>query len=381
MNLAFLTPEYPDTRIGKWGGIGTSIRNLAAAYVKQGHKVFVFVIHKQFDRFTDSGVEIISVCSSVKMRSLPGVYLKGRDVARQINKFIAQYDIQVMEVPDWSGPAAFMQFNCKTVIKYHGSDAYFCKLEGRKQYLKNYLLEYLNIRRGHAHIFVSAFAAEVTKRLFPIRVGTCHVVHNGINLDNFEPMQGRHEKEGGGHTILYLGTLIRKKGSLELPLIFNELLKAQPDCKLVIAGGDAGDIMTGGASTWELMKPLFQDISKVQYLGAQPYTEVKRLLEEADVCVFPSFAEALPMSWLEAMAMRKPVVASNIGWATEIIDDGTDGFLASPNDHTGFAEKIGRILADEGLADTIAKAARQKVVAHFDILKKAEDHINIYKRI
>ena len=381
MNLAFLTAEYPDARVGgKWGGIGTSVRNLANAYVKLGHNVHVFVLHKSFERFQEDGIDIIPVRSAIKMRGLPGVYLIGRDIARTINKYIAELGIRVIEVPDWSGPAAFMHFNCITVIKYHGSDAYFCKLERRKQFLKNYLLEYLNIRRGNIHVFVSEFAATVTKRLFPIRTGNCHVVHNGINLENFQPGDVTPNAGASRKTILYLGTLIRKKGCLELPSIFNELARLHPDARLVLAGGDAGDIQTGATSTWGLMQPLFADLTKVEYLGPLPYAEVKKLLTEADVCVFPSYAEALPMTWLEAMAMQKPVVASNIGWATEIIDDGKDGFLATPDNHAAFAAKIALLLDNPTLAAEMADAARRKVVAEFDIIRKAAEHVDIYNR-
>jgi glycosyltransferase involved in cell wall biosynthesis len=60
-----------------------------------------------------------------------------------------------------------------------------------------------------------------------------------------------------------------------------------------------------------------------------PYSEIKTYITQATVCVFPSFAEALPVSWIEAMAMEKAIVA-NIGWASDVID-GINGFGSPKN--------------------------------------------------
>jgi hypothetical protein len=55
-----------------------------------------------------------------------------------------------------------------------------------------------------------------------------------------------------------------------------------------------------------MMEELFtKEILKVNYLGSVPYSEIKTYITQATVCVFPSFAEALPVSWIEAMAMEK----------------------------------------------------------------------------
>jgi hypothetical protein len=59
---------------------------------------------------------------------------------------------------------------------------------------------------------------------------------------------------------------------------------------------------------------------KVNYLGSVPYSEIKTYITQATVCVFPSFAEA-PVSWIEAMAMEKKLLAS-ILVGLDVIDDG-----------------------------------------------------------
>ena len=81
--------------------------------------------------------------------------------------------------------------------------------------------------------------------------------------------------------------------------------------------------------------------ANVRYLGSVPYENIKKHIDEAAVCVFPTFAEALPVSWIEAMAMQKAIVASAIGWAEEVIEE----MAAFPNsDHDDFVDSASQAL-------------------------------------
>jgi glycosyltransferase involved in cell wall biosynthesis len=181
---------------------------------------------------------------------------------------------------------------------------------------------------------------------------------------------------------LYFGTLIRKKGLLELPFIFNEVNKTHPNAKLILIGKDSGDKQTGSNSTWELMKPLFtsEAFKNVNYLGLVPYSEIGEYIAEATVCVFPTFAEALPVSWIEAMALKKAIVASNIGWAPEVVGDGVNGFLVHPTNHKDYAEKIIKLLNDAALRQSFGDEARKKVEETFAMEVVAKQSLNFYKR-
>ena len=168
-----------------------------------------------------------------------------------------------------------------------------------------------------------------------------------------------------------------------MPFIFNELIQLNPKAKLVLVGQDVPDIISGNASTWTMMQSLFseQALCNVSYLGSVPYTEIQKYIHQASVCVFPSFAEALPVSWIEAMAMQKAVVASNIGWATEVIDDGIDGFLVNPKNHAEYASKINILLSDLNLRQEFGISAQQKVIQKFSISVVAQQSLNFYKSL
>jgi glycosyltransferase involved in cell wall biosynthesis len=182
---------------------------------------------------------------------------------------------------------------------------------------------------------------------------------------------------------LYFGTLIRKKGLLELPLIFNEVVAKNPNAQLILVGRDASDIATGSTSTWQLMQQLFtpEALKQVNYLGSVPYEEVRAHIAQASVCVFPTFAEALPVSWLEAMAMEKAIVASNIGWGPEVIASDKEGVLVCPKDHETYSNAILDLLENETRNTIFGQNAAQKIKAVFANGLIAEQSVAFYQTV
>jgi glycosyltransferase involved in cell wall biosynthesis len=132
-----------------------------------------------------------------------------------------------------------------------------------------------------------------------------------------------------------------------------------------------------------MMQPLFdgEAMQNVSYLGSVSYDKIKEFINTSTVCVFPTFAEALPVSWIEAMAMQKAIVASNIGWATEVLDDNVNGFLVHPQDHENYAKKIIQLLENEALRHQFGIEARKKIAQKFSIEVVAKQSANFYKKI
>lgn len=376
MKIAFLTPEYPHEMTGKSGGLGTSILNLATGLVKLGHQVSVLVYQQNEDAiFEEDGITVYQI-KNIKVKGL-SLLLTQQKVQRLINKLYAEKKLEIVEAPDWTGFTAFLRPKCPLVIRLNGSDTYFCHLDKRPVKAKNRFLEKRALQRADGIISVSQFTADVTKKLFNLKTEIT-VIPNSIDIAKFKPKN----IEVADATILYFGTLIRKKGLLELPFIFNEVNKTHPNAKLILIGKDSGDKQTGSNSTWELMKPLFtsEAFKNVNYLGLVPYSEIGEYIAEATVCVFPTFAEALPVSWIEAMALKKAIVASNIGWAPEVVGDGVNGFLVHPTNHKDYAEKIIKLLNDAALRQSFGDEARKKVEETFAMEVVAKQSLNFYKR-
>ena len=392
MQVAFLTPEYPHPKTGSSGGIGTSIKNLAMGLMAEGCSVRVLVYGQKEERvFDDNGITIQQI-QNVKVKGLSW-FLTRKKLERIINQLYANREIDLVEAPDWTGITSFIQpKKCPIVIRLNGSDTYFCHLDHRRVKWMNRFHERRALQKANGLLSVSQFTADLTNEVFGLRkeftiipncidVGLFNGNDNGNSNDNSNGND--NSNDNGNKTILYFGSLIRKKGLLELPLIFNEVIKSSPEVQLILIGKDVPDVISGNSSTWLMMQQLFTDeaLKNVNYLGSVPYQEILSHIKTAGVCVFPTFAEALPVSWIEAMALQKPIVASNIGWAKEVIEDGVEGFLVHPKEHKQYAERILELLKSSELQERFGIAARKKVVLRFSTPLVAQQSLLFYKKL
>ncbi len=85
-----------------------------------------------------------------------------------------------------------------------------------------------------------------------------------------------------------------------------------------------------------------------------------------DVFVLPSFSETFGLVVVEAMAMGRPIIATNAGGLPEIITNGKTGLLVQPQDATAVAWAIHRILADAALRQSLGRLAREEAVKRYD---------------
>lgn len=376
MKIGFLTSEFPSQKTASGGGIGTSISHLAQGLLALGHHVSILVYHQSCDEnYQENGLHIYRI-KNIKLKGLSHILTQYK-VAKLVNKLYKKNELDILEVPDWTGFMAFFKPKCPMVVKLHGSDTYFCYLENRKAKPKSKWLENQNLNNADAIIAVSDFVGKISQKIFDKKFDYT-IIHNGITIPNQNKIDTSKTD-----TILYFGTLIRKKGVLEIPYIFNEIYAKNNNVQLVLVGKDAPDVLTNSISTWQLMKPLFTEnsLQNVNYLGAIPYTEIFEKINQATVCIFPSFAEAFPVSWLEAMALEKPIVASNIGWANEIICNGKTGFLVNPKEHKDFAEKIYILLNNKEQAIEFGKKAKENCIQQFSISKIAQLNVSFYQKI
>ncbi len=113
--------------------------------------------------------------------------------------------------------------------------------------------------------------------------------------------------------------------------------------------------------------------SSVRLMGALPQAQVQRCLESADVCVLPSVVtpegdrDGIPVALMEAMARGLPVVSTPVSGIPELVASGHEGLLATAGDPVALADAIARQLSDRGAAAVMARAARLRIEAAFDV--------------
>jgi L-malate glycosyltransferase len=109
--------------------------------------------------------------------------------------------------------------------------------------------------------------------------------------------------------------------------------------------------------------------------------DVPELLPGITVSVLPSLTEGLSNAILESMAAGIPVVATAVGGSPEAVDDGRTGLLVPSRDAAALAHAIGRLLQDRALAETMGRAARQRVIEKFSESRMVRDMERFYREL
>jgi glycosyltransferase involved in cell wall biosynthesis len=116
---------------------------------------------------------------------------------------------------------------------------------------------------------------------------------------------------------------------------------------------------------------------RVVFAGFQ--TDVEAVTQALDVAVMPSLREAQGLALLEAMAARRPVVASAVGGIPETIRDGVDGLLVPAADPDALATAMVRLARDPRLRDRLAASGRRRVVDRFSVVASVRQVEGIYE--
>jgi hypothetical protein len=148
-----------------------------------------------------------------------------------------------------------------------------------------------------------------------------------------------------------------------------------PAARLLVIGEGSRRGARPGRDAWLLGQPCEGDTcvgtrqarpqATVVFTGRRD--DVPQVTAALDVAVLPSYREAQGMVILEAMALRRPVVATNVGGIPEMIEDGVTGLLVPPHDAPALAAAIVRVLHDHPLADMLARSAHDMVHDRFCI--------------
>ncbi len=376
MHIGFITPEYQYKNNQKAiGGIGTFTKNLAEQLVLNKYTVSIFLYSQNETKtFKENGITVYLIAQK-KFPFLTWITNRKHN-QNYINKIVEKENINVLEASDWTGFTAFMRFKVPLILRLHGSDTYFCDLDNRKVKFKNFYFEKKALKGADKIVGVSHFVAKKTKELFNIKK-EIKVIHNAMDTTFFTPDHQNIQKK----TLLYFGTIIRKKGVLEIAPVFNKLVAQDSEIRLTFLGRDTVDILKK-ESTLKLFESQLSEKAKknFRHISSVPYYEVKKHINQAEIIVLPSFAEAFPMTWLEAMALEKKLITSNIGWATELMINGETGFMLDPKKHQEFVDKILSLLNNTN-SELMANKARKRIISSFNLVDKTKENIEFYKEL
>jgi glycosyltransferase involved in cell wall biosynthesis len=156
-----------------------------------------------------------------------------------------------------------------------------------------------------------------------------------------------------------LGNLRPEKNLETFLLAARSIVDAIPSIEfLVIGDGPAANQLKQLANDLRLSQ-------SVHFLGERP--DVPDLLAALDILVMSSYTESFPNAILEAMAMGKPVVATNVGGIPEVVEEGQTGFLIPARDPKAIAERVLSLCRDSARRLQMGRAARARVESNFTV--------------
>ena len=171
-----------------------------------------------------------------------------------------------------------------------------------------------------------------------------------------------------------MGAIGERKGTWDLVNVIPRVLKAVPGARFRF-GGD-GEVEKLRAEVKRL------GISEsVEVLGWLRGDAIPKAFAAADVYCLPSYHEGLPMSILEAMAARLPVVSCPIAGIPEAVMDGKTGSLVNAGDRDGLAGALIELLCDGAKRTRMGVAGRARAESHFDVDHLVSDVKNIWRTV
>jgi glycosyltransferase involved in cell wall biosynthesis len=232
----------------------------------------------------------------------------------------------------------------------------------------------------HAVTVVGAEVADYFVRTIGVKRQRLNVIPNGVALEGFDYDAARARWELGldaGATVLgTIGRLEPEKDQMTLIEVFREIHSRHPSARLVIAGsGSRADALKAHAAALGVAE-------QTTFLGYR--RDVARLLAAMDVFVLTSVREGLPVSLIEAMAARRPVVSSDVGSVRDLVRNGENGFIVPPRQPAAFVDCIERLVRYPELRTRLGEEGRRTaettfslpavVRAYEDLYRSAADH-------
>jgi glycosyltransferase involved in cell wall biosynthesis len=382
--VALISEEFPPFT---FGGIGSVCHDLAYALSRNGVSTAVFC--GKAERVT-----LEKVNKNLKIVRLPCLDFPPRFLWFQLQNFkllsklLKDYAVLHIVNPEAGATTAYVgrRLNKPVVMSVHGTYVYPIKKmlsspfsswtfgDVGTQLLGYPLHRFLYgrcLKHSNRVAVCSASTLGELKSIYPnLALGKATVIPNGVDFNQFSSTASSYKERNP--SIIFYGRLLWAKGVQFLIEAVAELRKDFPNLQVRIFGdGPFKEKTNRLVSDFGLNK-------NISVRGYVPRATLFQEIEKASIVVLPSLHEAQPISFLEAMACRKPVVAFDFPFSREIIHDMHTGLLARPGDVQDLSGKIKVLLEDEELRSRIGKNAYEYVKREHNWNTLAEKYVELY---
>jgi len=313
---------------------------------------------------------------------------------RSLTKRVAKIDSDVFEVHAVSGyglPKKLRQLGIKTpfIHTIHGvlADEY----EQGKLGINSLRDRVANVFMGHLArlehqtaqaatliVTISCYSLHKMQVHYGVEESRVRIVPNGVDTERFMPHPDRVAIKrqfglGEGSVVLFVGSMIPRKGLFFLVEVAKKVIKVRPDTKFLIVG-DGPLLKSFVASLAEAHL-----LSNFVFLGNLGEAVFPLVYNCADVFVLPSIQEGQGIVLLEAQASALPVVAFDIGGVNEAVQNGVSGLLVERGCIVALADALLRLLGDVGLRERLGQCGRRFVVENYTWALCAKRMLEVYR--
>ena len=347
------------------GGVGVHIHTLSKKLVEEGHEVYVITYpHKEIKDI--DGIHVIGT----KGLNIPGVrgLMFKMNAKKALEELLEKEDIDIIHghylFP--AGAAAVevgKEHGIKTYVTAHGSDMF--ELYKKQPFMRSPVKKVLRDADG-------VFAVSNALKHEIIATGVTGIANktklswNSVDINKFSSKANdsfkKENKLEDKPIVLFVGNLIKRKN---VESLLEAKKVSQSDYYLVIVGDG----------------PLFKKLSKkveeenihdVIFTGSR--NDVENIIPSCDVLVLPSYSESFGLVLIEALACGKPVIGSDVGGITEIINNDV-GLLVNPNKVSSIAKAIDTIIGDDDFRLILSLNARNRAI-NFSEVTIPYDEVN-----
>lgn len=376
-HIVIICNEYPPA---PGGGIGTFYKTLGEALVNHGYRVTVGGIYSSVSNIQIEAIEGVEVWRLPSTRRGRGMYtismfLDRYKLSSWVKSVVIPGEPTIIESADYQGWLWSIPQIAPRIIRVHGADVLFHPLSGLKvSRLKRYF-EMKSLHKADYIISSSKFVTSLVESLLnDKRVSS--TIYNMVDTIKFSPSVSIKRDP---YLVISVATLTKKKGVFQLLDAWRIVHAEVPEAKLVYYGRD---IYEGERSTLKQLEEYAKDHNlseSVSFAGSWPYDDLVNVFRKAGVIVFPSYVEAHPRAWLEAMSTGGSVIGSNRGPGPEVIRHLKTGLIIDPDDIQKLGVAILKLIRQPELAYDLGVQARQSMVENYSIGSILELNLNFYE--
>ncbi|MFV0387764.1 MAG: glycosyltransferase family 4 protein [Pyrinomonadaceae bacterium] len=209
------------------------------------------------------------------------------------------------------------------------------------------------------------------------------VIYNGLDIGRLEPkttdrnsilLQLGLPQENDLTFISHVANLRHEVKNQDMVLrAAKEVIREFPSAHFVFAGeGERKNLLINLAKELGITE-------NVHFIGA--CSRVPELLAASYACLLTSFAEGFSNSILEYMNAGKPVIATAVGGAPEVIENGVNGFLIGSDDDGALAERLIKLLSDSSLAEKLGYAGQKFVREKFSTTRQLHETLLLFNSV